>query len=242
MKKGALHVDWVFSMGLFIVYLIILFLLIKPGIKPIHKAENLAYIVENNFKDTNDFSEGAYWVVKRTPLLIYNCTTIGLKQDEYPSVKVSLSSFWEFSDGSNEFKKEYKILPSCMGGSNVCDNISLIYYPTKFPLEKYTLNLELFNCYADFGATESVIGISENRFLDLIKNNLKINWSYPLGKDFRIYKLNRDDMNYNLQDIQPDYSTGQQDEGASVFVKRWRDFILDEYGILKTVIIHLEVW
>lgn len=242
MKKGAMHVDWVFSIGLFIVYLIILFILIKPGIKPIHTSENLVYIIENNFKDTNDFSEGTYWVVKKTPVLIYNCTTTGLPPGTYPKVKVTLGGFWEFSDSSTQFTKEYEFLPSCMGGSNVCDNISLICYPTKFPLDKYTLNLELTNCYADFGATETNVGISESRFIDLVKRDLKGNWSYPLSKDFRIYKLNIDDMNYNLKDINPDYSTGQQDEGASVFVKRWRDFILDKDNILKPVIIHLEVW
>jgi hypothetical protein len=242
MKRGALHVDWVFSIGLFIVYLIILFLLIKPGVKPIYKSENLMYIVEINFEDTNDFSEGAYWVVKKMPILIYNCTTKGLQPQVYPKVKVTLNGSWEFNDSSKEFIKEYRTLPSCMSGSNVCDKFWLVYYPIKFPLEKYTLNLELTNCYADFGATETNTGISKDRFIDLTKKDLKSNWSYPLNKDFRIYMLDKEDLNYNLKDINPDYSTGQQDEGANVFVKRWRDFILDKNGILKPIIIHLEVW
>jgi hypothetical protein len=245
MKKGDLHVDWVFSMGLFIVYLIILFLLIKPGIKPIYKSENLVYIVENNFKDTNDFSTGAYWVIKKTPVLVYNCSRDEpqkLKKDEYPSVKVSLSGSWEFNDSTKNIIREYIMLPSCMSGSGVCDKFWLTFYPTKFSLEKYTLTLTLQNCYANFGATETSIGISENRFNELIKNNLKINWSYPLNKEFRIYKLNTNDMNYNLKNFNPDYSTGQQDEGSNIFIKRWRDFVLDKNSILKPVIIHLEIW
>jgi len=48
-KKGAIHVDWVISMGLFLIYLITLFILIKPGSYVEYKPENLFTIVESNF-------------------------------------------------------------------------------------------------------------------------------------------------------------------------------------------------
>ncbi|MEK6937170.1 MAG: hypothetical protein AABW58_03815 [Nanoarchaeota archaeon] len=48
-KRGGIHVDWAISMGLFLVYVILLFIVIKPGSYPIHKPESLFTIVENTF-------------------------------------------------------------------------------------------------------------------------------------------------------------------------------------------------
>src|SRR3989344_7529820 len=48
-RRGAIHVDWAMSMGLFLIYVVVLFILIKPGYYAEHKPENLFSILETNF-------------------------------------------------------------------------------------------------------------------------------------------------------------------------------------------------
>ena len=49
MKKGATHADWAVSLGIFLVYILSLFILIQPGVEPIFRNENLIKIVESSF-------------------------------------------------------------------------------------------------------------------------------------------------------------------------------------------------
>ena len=40
-KKGSTHVDWAISMGIFLTYILTMFILIQPGIEPIQKNDQL---------------------------------------------------------------------------------------------------------------------------------------------------------------------------------------------------------
>ncbi len=55
-KKGGIHVDWAISMGLFLVYVILLFIILKPGSYAIHKPESLFTIIENTFINNTQIS------------------------------------------------------------------------------------------------------------------------------------------------------------------------------------------
>ena len=55
-KKGGIHVDWAISMGLFLVYVILLFIILKPGSYAIHKPESLFTIIENTFNNNTQIS------------------------------------------------------------------------------------------------------------------------------------------------------------------------------------------
>ena len=48
-KKGG-HVDWVISMGIFIVYIFALFILIRPGVRPIYRPVTLLNNLQENFE------------------------------------------------------------------------------------------------------------------------------------------------------------------------------------------------
>ena len=48
-KKGLAYIDWIISMGLFIVVVIAIFAFLKPGAKPIHESKGLINILETNF-------------------------------------------------------------------------------------------------------------------------------------------------------------------------------------------------
>ncbi|MFH1637687.1 MAG: hypothetical protein ABIB71_04665 [Candidatus Woesearchaeota archaeon] len=48
-KKGASHADWAISLGIFLIYILSLFLIIQPGVEPIYREDTLIKIVENAF-------------------------------------------------------------------------------------------------------------------------------------------------------------------------------------------------
>jgi len=47
-EKGSTHVDWAISLGIFLVYVLSMFILIQPGIEPIQRNDQLISIVEDN--------------------------------------------------------------------------------------------------------------------------------------------------------------------------------------------------
>ena len=48
-KKGLHYVDWVISMGTFIIAIIAILIYLKPGVKPEYNRESLLSIIETNF-------------------------------------------------------------------------------------------------------------------------------------------------------------------------------------------------
>tara|TARA_Y100000034_G_C6749197_1_gene332882 strand:- start:7 stop:618 length:612 start_codon:yes stop_codon:yes gene_type:complete len=53
MKRGSIHVDWVVSIGIFLVYLLVLIVFIKPSYQPEFEGEFLASVVKTNFMKEN---------------------------------------------------------------------------------------------------------------------------------------------------------------------------------------------
>lgn len=95
-KRGAIHVDWAISMGLFIVYVVVMFILIKPGYYVEHKPENLFTIIETNLN--KEISTN----IKEVQFIINKCNgfEVSLK-DENNKYKFS-KLFKEKPDGSLE--------------------------------------------------------------------------------------------------------------------------------------------
>lgn len=57
-KRGAIHVDWVISMGIFLIYLIILLVFIKPSYKAKFEEDVLTKMVKDEFLNQNNVSAG----------------------------------------------------------------------------------------------------------------------------------------------------------------------------------------
>ncbi|MBI4154120.1 hypothetical protein HY501_02190 [Candidatus Woesearchaeota archaeon] len=67
-KEGASHADWAISLGIFLVYTLVLFLVVQPGTEPVFKEENLLQIVRVHFENATNYR------LERT-LLIINVST-----------------------------------------------------------------------------------------------------------------------------------------------------------------------
>mgnify|MGYP001603208996 CR=1 FL=1 len=71
-KRGGVHVDWILSMGLFLVSTILLFAFLKPGIVPLTEEKILLDVLINNFN--NNF----LWSLKTTPYFVELCSGLRL--------------------------------------------------------------------------------------------------------------------------------------------------------------------
>ena len=72
MSKGATHIDWILSTGLFIVSIALAFIFFRPGIAPrISEQSSLDILVDA-------FNENFVWEVKTTPYFVDEC--IGFSQ------------------------------------------------------------------------------------------------------------------------------------------------------------------
>ncbi len=64
-KKGASsHVDWAISVGIFVIYILLLFIFLRPGTEPSYSQDKLLGIVESNLAADGKYS------IEMTPLFI----------------------------------------------------------------------------------------------------------------------------------------------------------------------------
>ena len=62
MEKGAIHLDWMISMSIFLVFLLLILVYFKPGSEPAYQKSYLIPIIENNFK------KEVYYSIERLPI------------------------------------------------------------------------------------------------------------------------------------------------------------------------------
>jgi len=63
-KQGATHADWAISLGLFLIYILTMFMILQPGIQPVYKETQLL----DNMEST--ITERAPFILTKTPLVI----------------------------------------------------------------------------------------------------------------------------------------------------------------------------
>lgn len=90
-KKGDGHVDWIISIGIFLIFLLSIFVIIKPGVEPNYDyntlLDNIEEHVKGDFKieslfDISKFDfEGFYWTLYKTPLFFQEFTPGGQRSE-----------------------------------------------------------------------------------------------------------------------------------------------------------------
>ena len=100
MKRGSTDIDWVIAIVLFIIFLLSIFVFLKPGIVQPHKPESLLDIVEDKLRnESSSKGIGIYWTLYETPLYIENKDITVIK-----CIKIPFTYGWN----KNEFDV-YKI-------------------------------------------------------------------------------------------------------------------------------------
>ncbi len=231
MNKKGTHVDWVISMGIFIVYVFALFILLRPGIKPVHRPVTLLNVLEEGF------SEEVMWTVKVVPLFVRNC---GSSIDgDTPSVSIEDSSgSWNLGIIKDEIKVDEKTWNNKLVCSGDLDlersgkdiQFNFYFYEVNEGIPSFVEDCSS-DCLVDIGIVEDIEGIDTGKLSGLIDYDaLHELWEIPEGKEFAILK-NTDE----LVGVKPDSQ-------ANVFVRKITTQTVSKEGYTEPISIYLQVW
>ena len=246
-KKGG-HVDWVISMGIFIIYIFALFILIRPGVKPVYRPTDLLNNLQQNFE------EDVIWTVKTVPLFVRICRPGA----ESASVDVNIpDSDWRISRAilNNNPGNAVNFPLNCEGEGYSNDIVTIFISQSGLYDPQDYLNLEeecFFNeltggaCEAELGVVEDIKGLNQNSLDGLtsditqsdvdIYKNLKASWGVPEEKDFSI-SIDRE-VNGQIENI----IGAKPGEQANVFVRRFESQIVTSIGETTPTAVYLRIW
>jgi len=254
-KKGITYVDWIISIGIFIIVVIALFAFLKPGIKPVFESKGLIDIVETNL------FEDASWEIKNTPVIIYKLTNThttsqGIVKKSKITIKQKNPS-WQFSTfyipAPNPSLSNLQIditpeLATIKCSTSVCTTSIGQVYLTSFKTgdEQHELKAECTpnnndHCFHTLGSSEDIKGLSKTK-IDSLKNlnynNAKQKWNYPQIKEFKI-DLYYTGSNQTQTILNPKTKPTIQD---NVFVKEINTWLLNKTGQRTPIKINIQVW
>lgn len=263
-KKGAgIHVDWAISMGIFIISIITLILLLRPGVKPLFDTKTLLNLVEDKFNNET------IWRVKMIPLHVMKLDSQYKEDAPPPKLSVNVrGGSWGFTKVVDPNSKGKILLASFaygIAGRNFDTTCSIATCSTvssqrsDYFFELYSAQGKvndpepLFElkctpkdktkCDGYLGSAEEVEGYNLNWINRIINDQktsveydqLKINWGYPSVSDFAIYV-----QGAGLdQDIVKNPEIPEQ---ADVQAKLIRSWILKDDGSKENITISFRVW
>lgn len=215
MKKGVSHIDWVISMGIFLIAVISIFVYLKPFSRELYVGEDLTDIVKDKF------NEEVNWVIKELPLFVESCT---LEQGESFSVVLTFENGWKNLDGQSSFT-------TTVSGRHI-----LYLHNLDSSKEfKVSLGITPLHCQDEvtLGVVENTVGIS-GELIDTLKNRgyktLRESWNFPPGRDFAIFMDGE-----RIIGIEP-Y------QRANIYAEETKEFIVNKDGSLEEVLINFRVW
>lgn len=245
MKKGQSHVDFAVSVGIFLVYLLLLFIFIKPGYYPEYQGQGLLKIVELNMK--SDF----YWDISTVPMF-FDTNKVGYLP---PVVATFYINDFPFNwDKRNIILKNYNGNEIPFQSVTTNNKIKISFEDNTQPFTKYVYtflySLNITKDHENPGGGEihnitnaTVFGVSEqlkgfnNNSLDYAVGNYnyyKDKWGYPNQKDFNI-------IIYSGQEVL--YSIGPaQAPKTNIYVLRFSDVILYQNETAIPVEVSIKAW
>ncbi|MDP4012165.1 MAG: hypothetical protein Q8R00_00980 [Candidatus Nanoarchaeia archaeon] len=264
MKKGAIHVDWAMSMGIFLVAIITFIILLKPGVKEFTDTDTLLSLVEEKFNNET------LWSVRAIPLHVIKLDSVGKQStDPPPELTVNVKGGgWSFS------KIDAPLYTTIIGGSfgygepsgrnfilkckaKVCSTVSSgkSEYPFILTSSQGLVNdpepvFDLSCSYSDKDICEGYLGSSEEskgyNFIWINKiatkqktsieyENLKAAWGYPITSDFSIY-VQGGGLDQNI------VANPEAPQQVNVKAKLIRSWLLSVNGTKEPVSISLRVW
>ncbi len=263
MKKGAAsHVDWAISIGLFVVYILLMIIFLRPGIQPVYSQSSLLSIVDKNLERDVSYN------IERTALFIRpnkeyfptsfpNTYQISIEGTNLPSHGGQKKNFLLVSNDSTPLPFEIKLTGNDYLRFNYLFNsMSAIYvyllncseidYSKNYEISLsedpnklfYDPTIEPHNFTYEFGVTEMLTGFSRDK-LSRIKDysSLKKGWDFPVDRDFSVVitEINNNQRLLELNNI-------QLAPNINVFANSYRDWVLESNAVLVPVNVTVRVW
>ncbi len=258
-KKGSTHVDWAISMGIFLTYVLSMFILIQPGIEPIQKNDQLIDIVEKNMMDDIEVS------IAKMPVKLINVAGNAI---------VTLNGELPFKRENNfaSMSTDDLTLYSATAGYDGGEYLTSITFHTSAASELvYILESDKDDFVFDvstieggtpvtlpedlppdpektfrLGAAEVIKGTSRDKIDNLCSDDMNADayeaqldkWGFPINKRFLIrVKYDKNDEYENKCFFEEPY------DGANVFVKEIKVPVISETAeIEEYVTINMMVW
>ncbi len=243
-KRGLSHVDWVISFGVFVIFLLLLFIWFGPSLSSEYSEEYLGEIASKGFK------EASYHEVFRYPIFveIFGPNFPERRIDVYGMDKAGATSdvnlaMYDF-DGSlindlelNGDQLRFTTHPPSSGVYSY-----LLYY------SNYSNNVHVpaggnpttvYN--ATLGIGERLYGFSEVRFNDLSAlgyEEFKEALKYPLTKNVNVYVYD----SVTFTNLLYNYNVSEPTENDNVYVVSWSDVMINEDGSVTPISVLVKTW
>jgi len=250
-KKGIGYVDWIISMGLFIVVVSMTFIFLKPGVTAEFESKDLLEIVESNFL------EEYTWSSISIPIAVHNLNQAGIvskieiteNNGNQWGVKSYHSKHTTFTVTTNTQTNKATITCNPEGGS--CNTIPsstaeqgiYLVYLKKAGATSDTFNLN-YNCNPSpptpqdcnftVGSKEMFTGWNKGD-IDGLNNpyqTKKAEWSFPESRDFSI-KFNGNEI------LTPNYKPSEQ---TNIYIKELLIQTLENDGSRSSANTTISVW
>lgn len=240
-KKGLSYVDWVISLGTFLIAVIFIFILVRPQFETKQDKENLMQIIETNLYEETE------WITREAPIYIRKL------QDYYDSppepAKVIIEYDPEFhaeiieqppTSEMNVDEGADQIVIECIAGICTDQQFVIVFSPND-PQNKEYPHIQLRCqpeddgiCDASLGATLSTSGINEQQLTALSAQGyapIKIQWKYPSANDFAIFRDNN-----------PLFNSPSVPQQTNAEVKERKYWILEENNHRDMITLRFQVW
>lgn len=238
-KRGDTHIDWIISLGIFIVFILLLLVWIKPGYEPKYEEETLIDIVKNGIE--KDFT----WEVSKT-LLRLDCNQLGtyaFNLDDYihgvGSGKINVIAIKDSGEEKAVFTGALTIKLYSAGGKNKYWVVSsdALYEDNPNELGEVTPNLQ---CSVNVGEPIVKKGLTPNLLQGFRASE---NWRFPENRKLKIVF---NDFKNGIKCYDKSGSVNcdifQPESNVAVKSAEWRYNILDKNHDYSPVMINILVW
>ncbi len=254
MKRGMLHIDWVISFGIFVVFLLMMFIWFGPALTREYDDEYLKDVAEKGFK------EAAFAEVWEYPVFMYVHNTFPNGLGLGLGVKIPQGLV-------NEPIERFSIVNSSdksaavITGKAIDVSRGLLYFARDSIVDLNNASVRVlyskgFNIPSTGVATPAghehkynvtlgvknvIKGFSPFRFNNLTTLNyreFKEALKYPPSKDISVFIYDDPDFSNQIYN----YSEAVPTPDDNVYVVKWTDYVVDEFGNYEPIIILIKTW
>ena len=247
-KRGATHIDWVVGMGIFIMYILLLLVWIKPGYKPVFEEGSLINIVKKHIEEDLSVEVG------KTLLILDGCSAAGNKET------ITLSDF--ISGVTDDEFDVFKVLDGTRASYKGSATIGL--YDSSLKNEYWVVWSNSFIDYGDYDPGGLLDGLPEDATCvasigqTIMKKGLgsaSLPGFNPSSRGFpesREIKILIDKDANGFDETEGDICHGKtgvidpcsklEPDSDVVFVSEWRYNILDRDHNYSPVLMTIQVW
>ena len=245
MKRGLTHIDWAISIGLFLIYLIVVIVLFRPGIAEDYTADFLSSIIKQGIEENSSI------IIEKMPIFIEPLGSV--PAGDY-SITLPEVDFWElgnsavvnenlemkdFNYAGSSLTFEGYLEPSKKTTFWILKSDSILYTSPEAISEPLIDPLDF--TYA-LGVKQKIKGIYRTKFdTDINQTDysaLKEQWHYPAKKDFEIFIYN----GLNLTNPEFEITNGVETNNEQINVLQWSDWFINENSSREVITIMVRTW